>query len=131
MPLAWKGGAVYSPFFASELQDGEMVVVEDNPGRRELTLRFKELRKAERVDRVECFSGKCVFECTWPSFNDGRRFLLFALRIYNWEDLSDPRFKPPRGCLGWLFASPSSNATLATQVRVPSANLSPLDPFGT
>ena len=124
-----KGGMIYAPFPAHDMIDGRLRPTEEDPGRYRMTLTIKEQRKAGRLDRVECFNGKCVYECVWPRFDDGRPFCLFALRIYNWEELGDPRLGPKRGCIGWYFADPPASATLATTLNVPVPNLWPLDPF--
>jgi hypothetical protein len=54
---------------------------------------------------------------------------LCALRIYNWEELGDPRLGPKRGCVGWYDADVPESATLATSLYVSVPNCSPLDPF--
>lgn len=113
-----KGGFIYAP-----RPDGQRV----DPGRIELTRALKQHRKIDRVDRVQCCNGKCLFECVWPEFDDCRPFCLFGLKIYDWEKLGDP---PQRGCVGWYFAGePPRGAARHTKIEVPVSNSSPLDPF--
>lgn len=128
-PVKDQGGMIYAPLPAHNQIDGELQPFEDDSGRFQFTLMIKEQRKAGRLDRVECFNGKCVYECVWTRLDDGRPFCLFALRIYNWENLGDPSLGPQRGCIGWYLADLPASATSATKLHQPVANLFPLDPF--
>lgn len=107
------GGMIYAPFPAQDLVDGDFVRAEEDPGRLAMTQTMRQHRIKDAVDHVECFNGKCVYDCVWPEFDNGRPFCLFALRIYEWEVLGDPNLGPPRGCLGWYFAEPPRGATRA------------------
>jgi hypothetical protein len=124
------GGFIYAPFPATNSVKGKLVCEDDDPGRFEMTRQFKQHRNIGHVDQVVCCSGKCVYQCVWPVMDDGRTFCMFALRIYNWEDLGDQTMGPRRGCLGWYFATPPQNSTRATEIKDPAPNAESLDPFG-
>lgn len=124
-----QGGMIYAPLPAHNMVNGELQAVHDDPGRYALTLAFKKERNQGQLDRVVCFNGKCVYECVWLRFDDGRPFCLFALRLYDWENIGDHRLGPKRGCLGWYHAEVPSIATIGRSPDVTIPNDSPLDPF--
>ena len=126
--LADMGGMIFEPFPAGDVVDGQIVYSKIPISRPVFTQVFKQQLKASRTDGITCYSGKCNYRCTWLNFDDGRPFCLFALRLYNWEDLGDPRHEG-MGCIGWYFAETPPNATVGTSRQVAVSNLRPLDPF--
>jgi hypothetical protein len=94
---------------------------------------IKKNRKAGRIDRIECFNGKCIYECTWETTDDGRWSCFFALKIYDWENLGD-KLLPKRGCVGWYMPSsgkPKNASEGVTRLlEIPCRNTDKLDPFG-
>ena len=95
---------------------------------------IKKNRKAGRIDRIECFNRKCIYECTWETTDDGRWSCFFALNIYDWKNLGDSLHFPQRGCVGW-YMPPTGKPTNATKgvtrlLEIPCDNTEPLDPFG-
>jgi len=94
---------------------------------------IKKNRKAGRLDRIECFNSKCVYECTWERLDDGRWACFFALKIYDWENLGDLLNFPKKGCVGW-YMPPTSKPESAVEgvtrfLEIPCRNTEPLNPF--
>ena len=94
---------------------------------------IKKNRKAGRVDRIECFNSKCIYECTWERLDDGRWACFFALKIYDWENLGDRLNFPKKGCVGWYMpptGKPNNAAEGVTRLlEIPCSNTEPLNPF--
>lgn len=88
--------------------------------------------ETKTVDKIEVCNNKCSYVCTWEQLDDGGRFCLFGLRLYNWEELGSEHF-PKRGCYG-SYILPGrrmpEDATVATRVFRPNSNHNPLNPFG-
>lgn len=125
-----RGGMIYAPFPAHDLIDGEFVVAEEDPGRLHMTQVMRRQRVGGAVDRVECFNGKCVYECAWSRFDDERPLCLFALRLYEWEVLGDPNLGPPRGCVGYYGAEIPKGASLVDRdLDIELHDPDSLDPF--
>jgi hypothetical protein len=88
-------------------------------------------RLAHKLDRIVCYGGKCIYECTWHQ-DDARTIwaCMFAFKLYNWETLGDTYNFPKRGCVG--FYSPVTGlpklATKGTSLALPFLSNS-LDPF--
>lgn len=122
------GGMIFEPFPAGQLVDGRLVGDPVHPSREVLTRTFKQQAKAGRTDAVICYNEQCHYRCTWLTFDDGSSFCLFALRLYNWEDLGSPGH-PRMGCVGWYFADRPVGATSGTKLRIPVSRSYPLDPF--
>lgn len=126
-----RGGTIFPPFPEGDLIDGRLVYRKIPASRPLFTDVFKQQVKAGRTDAVICYNGKCHYRCTWLNLdppNDHRTFCLFALRLYNWEVLSDPQL-PRRGCIGTYEAPIPPDAARGTQLVIPAPNSSPLDPF--
>jgi hypothetical protein len=89
-------------------------------------------RAADRLDRIECRNGKCIYECVWDQADNGVWLCIFALQIYNWKDLGDPVHFKQRGCSGSYIPQKSypSNATKGVRIDIPILNFDKLDPFG-
>jgi hypothetical protein len=125
---------VSTPVPAAEVADG---VVKPQPIRQQHLVFVETIkinRAAQNLDRIECNNQKLQYECVWAQGdNDGPWLCIFALNLYEWKDLGDPKHFPPRGCVGcYLLPSgkPPAEATLATRLRVAIPNFDRLDPFG-
>jgi hypothetical protein len=131
-PLLVAGKAnVHMPFPEGKRLSGNRVSFNDVlPQQRVIAEEIKKNRLANRLDRVVCFNGKCVYECVWVSGDRGEPICMFALRLYDWEKLADTRMFPPRGCVG--IYSPTSgkpaSATRGTALFLPTGG-DVLDPF--
>lgn len=89
-------------------------------------------RRVGRVDTIVAFNGKCKYMCTWPCFDDGRRFCCFALNLYDWHLMGDVGVQPQRSCVGFYFAPPSgrpARATTATELMTHGWQVDRLNPF--
>ena len=94
----------------------------------------EELRKnrlAKTIDRLTCWAGRCVYECTWVRSDTGEWLCMFGLRLYNWEHLGDIHHFPRRGCVGLYCASKGRPAlgTRGTTLNFTCPTQHPLDPF--
>lgn len=119
---------VFEPFPAGNVVNGQLTYTETHISRPHLTHTFKQQLKAGRTDGITCYNGKCNYRCTWLMFDNGVPFCLFALRLYNWEDLGDSHH-PPMGCVGWYYAATPPNAAIGTKLEIAVSNVRPLDPF--
>lgn len=88
-------------------------------------------RLTRAIDTITTCSDKCVYECTWDQFDNGRRFCVFALRLYDWEHLSVEGM-PQRGCVGAYVPTDGmpKTGTRATRLEFGIGNRSVFDPFG-
>ncbi len=93
---------------------------------------LKQNRIAGSTDIVISRNGKCVYECVWTTFDNGKPICIFGLKIYDWQQFEQFDGQPPRGCVG--IYSPATGrpkiATRATELEFPFANSDALDPFG-
>lgn len=128
--LVDSGGYIYMPFPSHRVTNGIFTVLDEDPGRTELTYVLKLHKFFSCVDSVVSCNSKCDYICIWLEFDDGRPFCLFALNLYDWGRLGEPSFPLHRGCLGWYYSDPPSIATIGTRREVFFSNLEPLDPFG-
>jgi len=125
-----RGGFIGPPLPESALTaEGGVVPKPVHVSRPIMTHIFRQQVKAGQTDAVICRNGKCHYRCTWLNWDDGRPFCLFALRLYNWEELGDIDHFPRRGCIGWYGAPTPTLATNGTDVEIPLANPDSLDPF--
>ncbi len=125
-----RGGFIGPPFPESKPVEGGKVAPEPiHESRYDMTLTFKQQVKAGRTDAVTCRNGKCHYRCTWLNLDNGAPFCLFALRLYNWEELGDVHHFPRRGCIGWYGAPIPATAARGTRLEIPASNFDPLDPF--
>jgi hypothetical protein len=95
---------------------------------------IKQHRRIDRLDVVECYNGKCRYECVWPRFDDGRTFCLFSLDLYGWGDPKHTGLATSRSCTGFFFTPQPfgvpATATRATQLTIPASNFERFDAFG-
>lgn len=127
------GGNVFHPLPAGTFVDGRPVYEEQHISREVQTRFLKRQIKAGATDGLICYNGKCEYRCTWVNLDPPshhRTFCLFGLRLYNWEELGDPRFGP-MGCVGMYEAPIPHGAARPTRIIVPVSNERPLDPFAT
>lgn len=94
---------------------------------------IKKNRKAGRIDRIECFNGKCIYECVWEQMDNGEWACIFALNIYDWKNLGDPLIQKQRGCVGHYMPKnglpPMATTGIAKILEIPISNFDRLDPF--
>lgn len=95
---------------------------------------IKKNRMAGKLDRVECFNSKCIYECVWEQMDNGEWMCIFALNIYDWKNLGDPSLQHLNGCVGFYMPKeglPKNSTKGITRIlEMPICNLEPLDPFG-
>ncbi len=95
---------------------------------------IKQNRMAGKTDRIECFNGKCIYECVWEQMDGGEWSCIFALNIYDWKNLGDPTHQKRRGCVGFYMPDTGlpevASTGIARTLEMPISNLEPLDPFG-
>ncbi len=93
----------------------------------------KKNRMAGRIDTIITANGNCLYECTWEQDDQNRWMCIFALKIYNWQELGDRESFPIRGCTG--FYSPRSGKPngavtgICRTLEMPLLSGNPLDPF--
>lgn len=96
---------------------------------------IKQNRTAKRLDRIECYNRKCVYECTWEQMDNQAWACFFAIQVYNWRALGEQHYAEPRGCVGWYQPStglpPGATCGISrVEPAIPFTNGEPLDPFG-
>lgn len=86
---------------------------------------------ARTTDKIISNNGKLHYECAWPQFDNGQRFCIFALDIYNWRSLGDKISDEDYACIGAYFLNGHmpSNATPATSIEVDFSSVPELHPF--
>lgn len=97
-PVVDRGGLIGPPLPDLQIDEGGPDARAEFNTRLFMTKVFKEQLRAGRTDGLTCNNGRCVYRCVWLTFDNGRPFCLFALRLYNWELLGDPRLGQ-RGCI--------------------------------
>lgn len=132
LPLPIKG-ALEAPFPNARLAPGAIRPDPVRPQHKAFVEVIKLNRAKGNVDRIVNNNGKMRYECVWAQADDkGPWLCIYALDIYAWKDLGDPRFGQ-RGCVGFYQledgSPPVACAREATSpIIVP--NREPLDPFG-
>lgn len=125
------GGMIYTPFPEGR-KDGEVLVINGYDSQRALFVEeIKKNRTARTVDAILIRNGKCRYECVWMHTDDGRSICVFALRLYDWENLGlQTGF--PRGCVGYYHpnAGKPNLATGGCRIDFKMTNLERFDPFG-
>ena len=91
---------------------------------------IKKNRLAGRLDRIVSNNAQCVYECVWSESDDGQPVCIFALRLYDWSQLADPRLDR-RSCVGLYLPVDGRPelGTKATTLEVPISHTDPLDAF--
>lgn len=131
-PLPMRG-ALEAPFPNMRMASGSIGPDVVRPQHRAFVEAIKLNRAKRNVDRIVSNNGKMRYECVWAQAdNNGPWLCIYALDIYAWKDLGDPRFAQ-RGCAGFYHlpnGSTPPGATLAIASPIVPPNLDPLDPFG-
>lgn len=83
--------------------------------------------RLEECDSIVCNKGNCEYHCIWKTFSGGRSLCIFALRVYDWERLTDPRFEP-HGCVGF-YEFPAPHGASYSEWEEVDPNFNSLDPF--
>jgi hypothetical protein len=92
---------------------------------------IKKNRVAGNLDVLKCCNGKCCYETIFVRADNGHPLCFWALRIYDWEKLADPRWPASRGCIG-CYEPPAGipqRASQGTRLEFPFPNRDHLDPF--
>lgn len=123
---------IHVPFPRARKEDGKLLYERVLPQQRSIAEELKKSRLAKTLDRIECYCGKCIYECTWVTGDRGKQVCMLALKIYDWEKLAEPRVPASRGCVGIYqpVDGRPPNATKATKLELPPSPSHPLDPFG-
>lgn len=111
--------------------DGTFVMHPISPEHYQFVSTIKRNRTAACTDRVECFNGKCMYECVWVTCANNLELCVFALDVYSWKQLADAANYPARGCVGAYSPEtgiPTGAAREAT-FTFPFENVDPLDAF--
>lgn len=102
----------------------------NEPDRKIIVRVIKNNRAANNVDRISCRNKKCIYECVWLRTDKSRPVCFFALDVYGWAQLGDPRIGPAQSCVGAYFhESVPSGASLTTKLIVPFTNTYPFNAF--
>lgn len=122
---------IHLPFPSARLQNGKILTDPVLPQQPLFVGMIKRDVIAQAVDKIECYSGRCLYECAWHIADTGQWLCVFALRIYDWENLGDHERFPKQGCAGYY--SPRGGrpplGTRGTSLEFPLAANSDLDPF--
>lgn len=86
---------------------------------------------ARTTDKIISNNGKLRYECAWPQLDNGQRFCIFALDIYNWRSLGDQISNEDYACIGAYFLNGHmpDGATPATKIKVDFPSIRGLNPF--
>ncbi len=122
---------VHLPMPEARREDGTIVYADILPQQWLFSEEIKKNRLAQTTDRLACWNGKCVYECTWVRADTGGWVCIFALRLYDWENLGDTRNAPRRGCVGYYSPAEGKpeSATAGTSLVLPPPGGDRLDPF--
>jgi hypothetical protein len=134
LPFATRS-SIHPPFPTGEmLANGDWRMHSILPQHLQFVEAIKSNRAAGKLDRIECFNQKCVYECVWERMDDGTWACIFGLQVYNWKTLGDSVHFPSRGCVGLYMPAagkPVDGTTgIFRVIEMPIKNLDPLDPFG-
>lgn len=130
LPLDIKN-KILTPIPEGRIIDGKVILGKVLPQFRPIAgiLRASVLAKA--TDAIVSNNGKLRYECAWPQLDDGRRFCIFGLDIYNWKSLGNEVSDEDYACIGSYFLDGHmpAKATVATRIQVPSGFNVGLDRF--
>jgi len=126
--------AIHPPFPSGQQKDGTWIRDDLRIQHPLIVEVIKRNRIADRLDRIECYNGKCVYECVWERMDNQTWGCFFALKIYDWKALADSTNFPSRGCVGWYQARTGrphlAAVGIVKVISFPLENRDPLDPFG-
>lgn len=123
--------AIHPPVWCAKKKGNELHVRGPFPQESIFAERMKMNRTTRTIDRIISCSGKCTYECTWEHTDGGTPICLFALRLYNWENIGDRANLPQRGCMGCYHPTwgKPNGAASGTRLDFSVPNAFPLDPF--
>lgn len=127
-------GSLVLPFPSARNHPTDMKIDPVRPQHAMFVRLIKESRRRGKVDRIVTNAGTMTYECAWIRMDGGGSWIcMFALDVYAWKDLGDPRLGE-RGCAGFYVAPsslPPTNAAIAAEplLILPAGDV--LDPFGT
>jgi len=120
------------PPFPSGRRDGEKLIRDPIlPQQTFVPEEIKKNRLARNLDVLKCCNGRCCYESVFVRADNGQPVCFWALRIYDWERLADPRWARSHGCIG-AYVPPAGipqGASRGTKLDFPFPNSDPLDPF--
>jgi hypothetical protein len=131
-PLGRSSRMTFPPFPEGRVEANRVVAVPVPEVVPEFVAAIKRNRIAGTTDVVASRNGKCRYECVWSQADDGRRFCLWALDLYDWKRLGDIFHFEPRGCVGMYIPDDGKvpvDAALETRLHIDIGNTSRLDPF--
>lgn len=121
---------VHVPFPRGRVRDGEIELDPMLPQQEFVPGTIKKNRVARNLDCIACWNRKCIYECVYVHADDGDPICFWALRVYDWEKLADPRLPAGRGCIGG-YEPPQGippGASVDTNLSFPFPNRDPLSP---
>lgn len=124
--------ATYTPLPEAIRQKDEVVFVPVPEVLPKLVEELKRNRAVGSLDRIFSRNGKCRYECVWDQADNGEWICIYCLDLYNWSDLGDTKYFPPRGCVGSYRREQGgipSRAATATRLVFAIDNPLPLVPF--
>ena len=123
------GGYVHPPFPAGDRPTDLSPI---HPIQLEYVKTIKKNRVSKTIDWIICRNGKCRYDCVWVRADNGMPMCVFALDLYDWQQLGDTHHHPSRSCVG--IYSPAegipSGASYDTKLEFPFSNRDILDAFG-
>jgi len=130
--LPRSGHCFVHPPFPSGRREGERLIRDPIlPQQTFVPEEIKKNRIARNLDVLKCWNGKCYYESVFVRADNGQPICFWALRLYDWEKLADPRWLRSHGCIGAYEASAGipQEASRGTKLDFPFPNTNPLDPF--
>lgn len=88
-------------------------------------------RVMNRCDSVSIYNDKCRYICSWDRLDNGVSCCLFAISLYEWEQMVDPRLGPKACCVG-LYSPPGGRpkgAAISSPFVLPPYDGVRLNPF--
>ena len=122
---------ILSPVPKAEIIDGKVSVKRVLPQFYICSEILKRSIEANATDKIYSNNSKMRYECTWPQLDNGRRYCVFALDIYNWANLGNDVTAEEHACIGMYFLNGHmpKNATAATKIVDPFRTGEAFNPF--
>jgi hypothetical protein len=122
---------ILTPIPEGEIINGRAILKSILPQFLPLSNMLRASIMARVSDTIISNNGKLRYESTWPQFDNGRRFCVFSLDIYDWKSLGDEVSDDKYACIGFYFLDGHipSTATRATRLMIPQGFTVGLDPF--
>jgi hypothetical protein len=126
-PLHSYGGNVYPPFGGTDDLATKPEVAQVVP---KLVSEIRRNRAVRKIDWINCYNGKCRYECFWSTLNNGKIVCVWALSLYDWEKLGRTPNYPGHTCVGLYGADRvPSGASRGTSLIVLPTGTDPLQAF--